>query len=62
MLNMEYDYDLDLATRWEEGHESTLAGSIRSLMFTMGLPQEKAMDALQIPSGEREKYAAMLRS
>ena len=74
MLNMEYDYDLDLATRWEEGresgldeglkkgHESTLAESIRSLMVTLGLPQEKAMDALQIPSGEREKYAAMLRS
>ena len=43
-----------------EGHDSGLAEgqrkSIKKLMETMGWTEEQAMDALQIPAEEREKY------
>ena len=39
--------------------ENTLA-SIRSLMKTMNLTAQQAMEALQIPASEYEKYLAMI--
>ena len=39
--------------------ENTLA-SIRSLMKTMNLTAQQAMEALQIPASEQEKYLAMI--
>ena len=48
----------------EEGHaagvEETKIDSIRSLMKTMKLTLQQAMDALEIPVSEREKYAALV--
>ena len=68
MLNMEYDYELDCAVRWEEGYEAGYregyalgrAKVIRSLMTTEGLSQAQAMDALRIPLEEREECTAIL--
>ena len=39
--------------------ETTLA-SIRSLMKTMNLTAQQAMEALQIPASEYDKYLAMI--
>ena len=43
-----------------QGVERSRAESIRSLMETLHLTAEQAMDALRIPAAERAKYAAML--
>ena len=39
-----------------EGKEAERLKSIKKLMETMGWTSEQAMDALQIPAEEREKY------
>ena len=39
-----------------EGKEAERLESIKKLMETMGWTAEQAMDALQIPAEEREKY------
>ncbi len=42
------------------GKESTMVESIRSLMETLKLTAEQAMDALRIPKADREKYIALI--
>ena len=44
----------------EEGREDTLLASIRSLMDTMDLTSEQAMDALRVSDAEREKFNLLL--
>lgn len=44
----------------EEGKENALLASIRSLMETLKLSAQQAMDALKIPAAEQAKYAAKL--
>lgn len=44
----------------EEGREETLLISIKNLMQMLKMTAEQAMDALQIPVDEQEKYARML--
>lgn len=44
----------------EEGREDTLLISIKNLMQMLKMTAEQAMDALQIPVDEQEKYARML--
>ena len=44
----------------EQGRDSTLAKSIRSIMKNFKLTAEEAMDKLDIPKGERSKYMTML--
>ena len=44
----------------EKGRESAQLSSIRSLMETLKLSSQQAMDALKIPPADRDKYAAML--
>lgn len=44
----------------EEGRESERVFSIRSMMQSLGLSPEKAMDVLSIPPAERGRYRAML--
>ena len=45
----------------EQGIERGIADSIRSLMRTMGWTIEQAMNALEVPASEREKYAGMVK-
>ena len=40
--------------------EARRSKSIRNLMESMGWTVEQAMDALQIPTEEREKYKGMI--
>ena len=42
------------------GEERSLTASIRSLMETLHLTAEQAMDALRVPQKDRAKYAALL--
>ena len=51
-LGLEEGHDLGLT----EGKEIERLESIKKLMETMGWTAEQAMDALQIPAEEREKY------
>ena len=44
-----------------EGAVLTLTASIRSVMETLGVKVEAAMDVLKIPAEERAKYAALVR-
>ncbi|HIY90486.1 MAG TPA: hypothetical protein H9970_05020, partial [Candidatus Merdibacter merdipullorum] len=44
-----------------QGHEEERLNSIKSLMETLNLTIDQAMQALKIPSSEREKYAQMLK-
>ncbi len=44
----------------KEGEQYTLLESIRSLMETLKLSADQAMEALRIPTEEREKYRAMI--
>ncbi|WP_313972853.1 hypothetical protein [uncultured Selenomonas sp.] len=37
-----------------------MTASIRNVMHSMNFSVEKAMDVLQIPADEREKYAALV--
>ena len=64
MLDMEYDYELDLTTRWEEGHESGLKEgllkSIQNLMESLKMSDTEAMAVLKIPECERGKYVEMM--
>lgn len=46
----------------EQGMERGIALSIRSLMRTLKMTAEQAMEVLQIPAEEREKYARMLET
>ena len=43
-----------------KGVEQGVTNSIRSLMKTMHLTLDQAMAALEVPAGEREKYAGIL--
>lgn len=43
------------------GAENMLTASLRNLMETLHFPLDKAMDALQVPQNEREKYAALVK-
>ena len=45
---------------FEEGRAEGRAEDVRHVMRTLGLSLEKAMDALEIPLGERRKYEEML--
>ena len=45
----------------QEGREKTILTSITSLMKTMNLSVKQAMDALEIPEQEQEKYKDMLK-
>ena len=42
-----------------QGHEEERLNSIRSLMETLNLTLDQAMQALKIPDSEREKYLQM---
>ena len=42
-----------------QGHEEERLNSIRSLMETLNLTLDQAMQALKIPGSEREKYLQM---
>ena len=42
------------------GKEKMLLSNIRSLMETLKLTAEQAMDALKIPKGDQEKYQKKL--
>ena len=44
----------------EQGREKTLLSNLASLMTTMHLSPEQAMDALMIPQADRDKFASML--
>ena len=55
-LGLEEGHDLGLT----EGKEIERLESIKKLMETMGWTAEQAMDALQIPAEEREKYKGMI--
>jgi len=46
----------------ERGTEKTLTASLRNLMKTLHLSLDKAMDALEVPHSEREKYAMLVKS
>ena len=43
-----------------EGIAEGIVSSIKSLMETLGLPIEAAMDALKIPKSEQHTYAELL--
>ena len=45
----------------ERGIEKGILTSITSLMKTMNLSAKQAMDALEIPEQEQEKYNNMLK-
>ena len=53
-------HDLGLAEGITKGKEAERLKLIRKLMETMGWTAEQAMDALQIPAEEREKYKSMI--
>lgn len=57
-----FDYDAALHERTlkEEGKLEAICLSIKNLMTTMKWTAQQAMDALQIPEAEREKYRAKL--
>ena len=44
----------------EEGREEEKLNSIRSLMKKLNLTLEQAMDVLDVPKSEQEKYAQLL--
>ena len=44
----------------KKGRASSLLDSISSLMRTLGLSREQAMDALEVPKEERPRYNALL--
>ena len=48
------------ARRIRKGIETATVKSIESLMETLKLTAEQAMDALKVPKEEREKYIGML--
>ena len=72
MLNFAWDQERALEVRakeaWENGRQEGLSqgvlettiASIRNVMKSMNFSVEKAMDVLQIPMAEREKYAALV--
>ena len=68
MLNFVWDQERALEVRAEEaradgrqeGRQEGLTASIRNVMHSMNFSVEKAMDVLQIPADEREKYAALV--
>ena len=45
----------------EQGLEKGLITSIRKMMERLGVSIEKAMDVLEIPTGERAKYAMLVK-
>lgn len=45
----------------EEGAESMLTASLRNLMNNLHVSLERAMDVLQVPQQEREKYALLVK-
>lgn len=61
MLEREDAREEGWATGHEEGREDTLLASIRSLMDTMDLTSEQAMDALRVSDAEREKFLLLLK-
>ena len=46
----------------EKGKDITLVKALESLMQTMNLTLDKAMDALRVPEGRRSYYEEMMRS
>jgi hypothetical protein len=45
----------------EQGLEKGLTASIRKMVERLGVSIEKAMDVLEIPTGERAKYAMLVK-
>ena len=45
----------------KEGKDEALAVSIRNLMINLKMTAEKAMEVLNIPQEDHEKYALMLK-
>lgn len=62
MANYEFDLEEALEVRREEGIEYGIERGICSLMKTMKLSLNQAMDALQIPAEEQPMYAERIRS
>ena len=65
MLNFAWNQERALEVRAEEaradGRQEGLTASICNVMHSMNFSVEKAMDVLQIPAAEREKYAALVK-
>lgn len=69
MLNFAWDQERALEVRAEEameegrreGQEKESLFSIRKMVDRFGISIEKAMDVLEIPAGEREKYTMMVK-
>lgn len=65
VTQLDYTFDrqimLEREDAREEGREDTLLASIRSLMDTMDLTSEQAMDALRVSDAEREKFLLLLK-
>ena len=69
MLNFVWDQERALEVRakeareegMEKGMEKGVVSSIGSVMKSLNLPLERAMDVLQIPAAERAKYAALVK-
>ncbi len=45
----------------KKGIEQNTIASIKSLIETLKLTAEEAMNALKVPDGDREKYFSMLK-
>ena len=60
MYLFEYDAKLHDEVLQEEAFENGLAKALRNLMVKLAMTAEQAMDTLDIPAAEREKYAAKL--
>ncbi len=61
MYWFEYDAKLHDEVLQEEAFEEGQKRALRNLMAKLSMTVEQAMDILDIPAEEREKYAAMLR-
>lgn len=44
----------------DEGKKETLLDNIRSLMETMNLTAQQAMNALKVPADKRKEYIALI--
>ena len=58
---MEKGMEKGMERGMEKGMEKGLVSSIGSVMKSLNLPLERAMDVLQIPAAERAKYAALVK-
>ena len=62
MLDLQWDLEEAKVAWFKQGRHNTMLENLRSVMYSLKVPVERAMEILNVPENERTYYVSKLES